>query len=98
MGGVCATTCCVGCGAFAGALVGADVCDAAVRDARAKTAEVSKAIIRMEGLLKMISEKLYAANTEISKHMFAAGMSAKAKALQQRPEGLETSHQSPPTP
>jgi hypothetical protein len=87
MGGVCATTCCVGCGAFAGALVGADVCDAAVRDARAKTAEVSKAIIRMEGLLKMISEKLYAANTEISNRALAGRNKRKLENSSAKTEG-----------
>src|SRR5271157_956387 len=58
MGGVCATSCFGTCGAFAGAFAGADVCDAALRDARARTAEVSKATIRMEGLFKMNSGQI----------------------------------------
>jgi hypothetical protein len=54
MGGVCATNCCGTIDVFAGA----DVCDGAVRDAKARTAEVSKATIRMEGLLKMNSGQI----------------------------------------
>jgi hypothetical protein len=69
-----------------------------VRDARAKTAEESKTIMRMVAFLKMNSEKLYAANAGISKHLLAAGMSVKATALRRKPKGPETSHQSPPTP
>jgi hypothetical protein len=96
MGGVCATNCCGACGVFAGA----DVCDAAVRDARAKTAEVSKAKMRMVGFLKTNSEKLYAANTGIINRALVAEISAKAKALQQKPKGPGSglSHQSPPKP
>jgi hypothetical protein len=46
MGGVCATIC----GGVSGAFVG--VCDAAVREVRARTAEESKATIRMVTFLE----------------------------------------------
>jgi hypothetical protein len=94
MGGVCATTCCGARDAF----VGADICDAAVREVRTKTAEESKATMRMVAFLNTISEKLYAVNTGISKHLLAAGMFTNAKALQRKPEGPGTSRKSLPTP
>jgi hypothetical protein len=58
MGGVCATNSCGTRGAFAGVFAGTDVCDAAVRDARARTAEESKTTMRMVAFLKMISGKI----------------------------------------
>jgi hypothetical protein len=52
MGGVCATTCRGACGVLVGAFAAADVCDAAVRDVSAKTAEESNATMRMVAFLK----------------------------------------------
>src|ERR1035437_7601370 len=49
MGGVCATTFCGACDVLGGA------CDAAVREVRTKTAEESKATMRMVAFLKTIS-------------------------------------------
>jgi hypothetical protein len=54
MGGVCATTCCGTCGAFAED----DVCDAAVREVRARTKEESKATMRMVAFLETISGQI----------------------------------------
>jgi hypothetical protein len=54
MGGVCATNCCGTIGVFAEA----DVCDAEVRDARAKTAVESNATMRMVAFLKTISGQI----------------------------------------
>jgi hypothetical protein len=67
MGGVCATICRGACGAFAGT----DVCDAAVRDARAKTAVESKATMRMVAFLNRFQKKLYATNTAVSNRLLA---------------------------
>src|ERR1035437_8228158 len=86
MGGVCATTCCGARDAF----VGADVCDAAVREVRTKTAEESKATMRMVAFLNTISEKLYAVYTRISKRRLAAGMFTNARALWRKPESPGT--------
>jgi len=52
MGGVCATTCRGAGAAFAGAFAVTDVCDAAVRDAKTRTVEESKATMRMVAFLK----------------------------------------------
>src|ERR1039458_9067449 len=84
MGGVCATTCCGACGVLVGS------CDAAVREVRTKTAEESKATMRMVAFLNTISEKLYAVSTGIGKHRLAAEMFTNAKALWQLPEGPGT--------